>query len=371
MKGNSSMNHSVDKIVDKKQMKEIFEKRFSSLVAFIKTDDISIQVVSFKYEDNLITITLPRHVMNFDNAIIYVRDREKIIASHVSLQMAGEDNSFVFEPRDVMICDVPRKENRNKIENKNSAASVNIYVSNIISDFIIDESFIASRKRVDFIKNVLLQKISLENALLKIVLLNEIHNDERMKYFRTERKPYFYEDLKDVHDNEKLKNNSDLKRYAFSIYPSDPALEDKKIISEISVPLLYKFMLPFGYMKVTSQAKLTDTDFTTVRKFGMSVSTLFTNDKNLIKNSEERIAVTDLSMHGLGIVFKDKRLIKHFKDDSLIVFTVFLPEEKQATILCLVKNISLVQNYIYRVGCEIINIESIGEVHYSEYLEKL
>ena len=39
--------------------------------------------------------------------------------------------------------------------------------------------------------------------------------------------------------------------------------------------------------------------------------------------------------------------------------------------LCEVKNIALIKNYVYRIGCEINNIESLGEVYYSEYLESL
>jgi len=366
------MNHNADKITDRNAIKEIFEERLPLLEVFVKIKDVSLPVESFKYENDCVTISIHQHGIVTDNVIIYARNNETIIASHASLKMKKDDNTYVFEPSDVIIFDVNRKEERCIVENRNiNTATAPIYISNIISDFLINESFTASRKRVDFIKEVIMEKISLDNILIKITLLNELHNDERMKFFMTERKSYFFKNLKDVSDSEKLKTDPDLKRYALSIYPSDPTLEDMKIISEISVPLLYKFMLPFGYIKAVSKSELTDNDFTVIRKFGMSVSTLFTNDKSLIKNSDEKITVIDLSNHGLGIVFKDKRMIKHFKDNCLIVFTVFLPEEKQATMLCVVRNISLIRNFIYRVGCEILNIESIGEVNYSEYLERL
>ncbi len=365
------MNHNANTVFDKKSIKEIFENRLALLKVFVKINGISIPIKSFKYENDCVTISINQHEIEADKIIIYAQNNEKVIASHANLKVKNDDNTYVFEPCDIIIFDANRKEERSivGIRNLNTVTSP-IYITNMISDFLINESFMASRKRVDFIKEVLMKKISLDNALTKITLLNELHNDERMKFFMTERKPYFFNNLKDVFDSEKLKTDPDLKRYAFSIYPSDPTLEDMKIISEISVPLLYKFMLPFGYIKATSQTALTDSDFTMIRKFGMSVSTLFSNDKNLIKSSDEKIAVIDLSIHGLGIVFKEKRMIKHFKDNSLIVFTVFLPEEKQATMLCIVRNISLIRNFIYRVGCEILNIESIGEVNYSEYLER-
>ncbi len=366
------MNHNADKIIDKELIKVIFEERLPLLKVFVKIKDISIPVESFKYENDCVIISIHQHGIDTDNVIIYARNNERIIASHANLKRKNNDNTYIFEPSDVIIFDANRKEERSIVENRNiSTSTSSIYISNIISDFLINESFTASRRRVDFIKEAIIEKISLENILIKITLLNELHNDERMKFFMSERKPYFFKNLKDVFNSEKLKTDPELKRYALSIYPSDSTLEDMKIVSEISVPLLYKFMLPFGYIKAVSQEALTDNDFTVIRKFGMSVSTLFSNEKSLIKNSEEKIAVIDLSNHGLGIIFKDKRMIKHFKDNCLIIFTVFLPEEKQTTMLCIVRNISLIQNFIYRVGCEILNIESIGEVNYSEYLERL
>jgi hypothetical protein len=60
-----------------------------------------------------------------------------------------------------------------------------------------------------------------------------------------------------------------------------------------------------------------------------------------------------------------------FKENSLLIFTIFLPGKKQATMLCEVRNISLIKNYVYRIGCEILNIEAMGEVNYSGYLDRI
>ena len=127
-------------------------------------------------------------------------------------------------------------------------------------------------------------------------------------------------------------------------------------------------MLPFGYVQVNSAAPLGDDDYSSLKKTGMSISTIFTNDKRIITPSDDKILVADLSLHGLGIFFKDKPLIKHFKENHNVLFTVCLPENKQSTVLCSVKNISIISNSIYRVGCEIINIDPIGEVNYGEFL---
>src|SRR5208282_5534629 len=98
---------------------------------------------------------------------------------------------------------------------------------------------------------------------------------------------------------------------------------DRGYISEIAVPFLYKFMMPCGYFQVNSKKALTEEDFSALKKAGMNISTVFSNDPKFIKSSEDRIVITDLSMTGLGIIFREKTLIKHFRDNSLILFTVF------------------------------------------------
>jgi hypothetical protein len=96
---------------------------------------------------------------------------------------------------------------------------------------------------------------------------------------------------------------------------------------------------------------------------------IFSNNTTIIKSAGDILLVGDLSMKGLSIVFREKPLIKHFKDNSTILFDLFLPENMKATVLASVKNISLADGNIYRIGCQILNMDSIGEVNYSGYIE--
>ena len=152
------------------------------------------------------------------------------------------------------------------------------------------------------------------------------------------------------------------------IYPEEREA-NRRMVSEIAVPFLYRYMLPFGYLRVNGVNPLSDEDYSFLKKNGMSISTFFTNDTSIIKSSTDRVVVTDLSMTGLGVVFRERVLIKHFREESLIIFTVFLPDKKTAVLMCQVKNITILKNAVYRVGCVILNFDAIGEVNYSEYLE--
>jgi len=357
------------KITDKQLIYETFETRFKAGKIFIKTTDLNIQVESFTFGNGLISITIPEVDASLGSVIFYIRDNAEVVFSHAVLKSRNEQNTLVYEPQDVQILQIPRKEERKSVERENKSGTPAIYISNIISDFTIHECFNLARKKVDLIKDELLKKLHTAYSNSDIAFINDKMNDPRMLYFKHKRKPYFIRNISDIDDEKKLKEDEDLKYYRTYIIPKDQIMQKSKNISEICVPLLYKMMMPFGYVKSSSPKEFTEEDFSVIRKFGMSASTVYTNDRQIIVSSDNNIAVTDLSMSGLGIFFKEKVLIKHFKENSLIVFTVFLPDKKQATMLCEVRNIALIKNYVYRIGCEILNIEALGEVYYSEYLE--
>jgi seryl-tRNA(Sec) selenium transferase len=48
---------------------------------------------------------------------------------------------------------------------------------------------------------------------------------------------------------------------------------------------------------------------------------------------------------------------------------VYFPDSRKASILAVVRHISLVNGTMYKVGTEIVNIDPIGEVHYSDYID--
>lgn len=357
------------KITDKKVIYETFRTRFKKGRIFIKTTELNIQAEAFSFEDGVITVAAPDADYKLNSVIFYIRDNDEVVFSHAVLKFKNDNGMPVYEPLDIQILKIPRKEERKNVAAVDTSGKVPLYVSNIISDFIIHECLELSKRKVDLVRDELLKKLQKIYPDSNIVFINDKANDPRMAYFKDKRKPYFIKKISDIDDPGKLKSDEELNYFKTSIFPKETQVHQSKMSSEISVPLLYKMMMPFGYVKSASFKGFNDEDYSVIRKFGMSASTVYTNDKQIITSSDDKIAVTDLSMSGLGIFFKEKVLIKHFKEKSLIIFSIFMPDKKQATMLCAVRNISLIKNYIYRIGCEILNIEALGEVYYSEYLE--
>lgn len=358
----------IKKITDRKLFQSIFLKLFLGKNVLLKTDSETIPVQFMNYEAGIATLKIPSgHDLSGRN-IVFIERSKDIVFSHMQLKESKGADNYEFDIIDIQLMEYVKNEESSKISNEVRAEPriPQIYLSNLISDFSLSECLKNSVRRVEYLRQEILKKLNLMYPFASVTFIHDKKPNPRMDFFQIERRPYFFPELKSIETNP---DNKDHAHYMTNIYPRDLSITDNNLNSEICVPLLYKLMLPFGYIQVNSQKPLTEKDYSAIRKLGMSTSVLFTNDPVIIKSADDIISISDISQNGLGIIFKDKPLIKHFKDNSTILFNVFFPDNKKATLLAIVRHISLVENKIYRVGTEIMNIDPIGEVHYTDYIE--
>lgn len=355
------MNPEVKKITDRNIMYEYLKKLFTRKPVFLKTKDLNIETVSFVFNEDGVMFTLAQPVAE-DNISLYIRNgNELLLARAMIVSRSGSEHKCTVS--EMLVMNVPRKEER-----ANAAVTSeggNVFISNIISDFTLKENFEDNKRKITALKDDLEEKLGAKYEKARIYSVSEQKNDLRMTYFLKERKPYFIKDI-----THRCEDDPQYKYYVDTIYPEERET-NRKIVSEIAVPFLYRYMMPFGYLRVNGSKPLTDEDYSSLKKTGMSISTFFTNDKTIIRSSDDRIIVTDISMTGLGVVFRERIFIKHFREESLIIFTVYMPGSRTAVVMCEVKNITILKNGIYRVGCSILNFDAIGEVNYSDYLESM
>lgn len=353
------MNPEVKRITERNIMYDYLKRLFIRRQVFLKTKELNIETSSFVFNEDGVAFTVSQSVPD-ESISLYIRNGNELIIARVVLTgRTGEEYKCTVS--DMLIMNIPRKEDRVNAAVNNAAGRA--YISNIISDFTLKENFEDNKRKILALKDDLEEKLGKKYDRVKIYSISDQKLDDRMKYFMEERKPYFIRDV-----TQRTEDDPQYRYYIKNIYPAQHEA-DRKMISEIAVPFLYRYMMPFGYLRVNGTKALADEDFSSLKKYGMSISTFFTNDTSIIRSSDDRVAITDLSMTGLGIIFKDRVLIKHFREDSLVIFTVFLPGNRTSTVMCQVKNITILKNGVYRTGCSIVNFDAIGEVNYSEYLE--
>jgi hypothetical protein len=115
---------------------------------------------------------------------------------------------------------------------------------------------------------------------------------------------------------------------------------------------------------------LSSSTLSLAKNFAVTIDELLNKEK-IFPKSEEKLIIANMSKNGLGIVFKEKKHIRYFKENNLVYFDILLPGKKIASILALVRNITIFENTIIKVGCSIEEIDALSEVNYDEFLESL
>ena len=354
-------SESVKHITDRNSLSELYSSLFIGRDVFLKSDGINIKVNFIKFSNGKIYLDIPVENYNVKRTAIYTRNKEEIAYSHI-IPSGMDEKYYIFETEGSQIFFAPRKEKRVEVDALPGKKTV---ISQLISNFVIKESLMQNHARVDWLRDEISGKIAAKYNHVKIFFLGDKNTDARMCWIMDDRESIFIPDLNS--ENEDGTSGTDLTSYMQNIYYLDNELADGKMVSEISVPLLYKMMMPFGYIQVNHGSPLTEENLFMIKRLGLAYSESISKDTTLFSPSQDTITISDLSLNGLGIIFREKSLAKHFREDALVIFTAYMPENTHASILCRVANITLTDKW-YRVGCRIESIDSEGEVHYKNFL---
>ncbi len=355
-------SESVKHITDRNSLSDLYSSLFIGKDVFLKSDGINIKVNFVKFSNGKIYLDIPVENYDVKRTAIYTRNMEEVAYSHI-IPTGMDEKLYVFETEGSQIFFAPRKEKRVRLEAVPGKKTV---ISQLISNFVIKESLLQNQARVDWLRHEISGKITAKYSHTKIFFLGDKNTDTRMCWIMDDRESIFIRDVNS--DREAEENETDKTSYMQNIFYHDNELVDGKMVSEISVPLLYKMMMPFGYIQVNHESPLTEENLFIIKRLGLAYSESISKDTTLFSPSEDTITISDLSLNGLGMFFKEKSLAKHFKEDALIIFTAYLPDNKRASILCRVANISLNDKW-YRIGCSIESIDSEGEIHYGNFLQ--
>jgi hypothetical protein len=352
-------------ITDKGQFEAVFYKYFMNNEAFLRTKSGNLKITFFGYSEGLVAFKIPFLKHMFENCLVYTRKNEFVIYASLKIAEKQEENLYLFFPIKLQIISSARKEDRQSIDAAGSGKKI-LYVSRLISDFIIENSLAMSLKQVDRVKEIIRFDLEKYFQHLKIYLMNEGMSDVRMKHFRDHITPLF---IPSINDTKNPKYEKVTRFYINEIYARDYFLKNRQqFISEIAVPVLYRAKIPYGYVQVNNTTPFTESALTVIKRSAIIIEELFTKEK-VFPQTEERLLVSDVSKRGIGIVFKERRFVRYFKEGSLVFFDLILPDKKKASVLATVRHIALMENKIIKVGCEIKELDAISEAHYDEFLQ--
>lgn len=359
------MSEQIQTITDKNQLQEIFYKHFIDGDIYLKTKNGDLKIKFLGYSSDQVAFKIP-HVKNlFGNCLIYTRRGNTIFYVQLKFQEKQEDESFVFYPLKMQLISQERREDRKSISTEGAGKQI-VYITNIISDFIIENTLSMEARKVDRIKEALKTDIEKHFPHIRIFFFNEGASDPRMKHFANMNGPIFIADInRKPSDREMAGYNN----FMSNVYSKDYHLQNRKqLISEVSVPFLFRGKIPYGYIQVNNTTVMPESVLSIVKKLALGADELIQKSK-LFPVSDAKLLVSDISRNGLGVVFKDRMFIRYFKERCQVFFDLMLPDAKKANIHAEVRNIILMENKIIKIGCEIKEMDALSEVNYEEFLE--
>jgi len=353
----------IKSITNIEQFPKIFSKYFQKNVYF-KTRAQNIHVTFAGYKDGIVEIRSKSTIREVGQCHIYVRFQENVISTQLKLVKKGGQDVYYFRPLKIQVLKLRRSEDRKKLTDPESKTGEVLYVTEIISDFKIIEQLKYESKKVSAIRENSIIKHTGRFEKIKMFELSDGHFDPRMKYFYDTIEPIYIKNRNNPPSNE-------LETYYNNfVIPADTELSNAHYLtSEVTVPLLIKAMIPFGYIQINNSSELTRPEFMEIRKLATSLSEVFIRN-NIFKISDDQVFLSDISKSGFGLRFKERVLIRNFKQGSLMYCSLYFPENTKAQILVEVKYINILENSLIKVGCEVKNIDALGEVYRDEFIEK-
>jgi hypothetical protein len=356
------MSEVITTISDSGQFEEIFNKFFLQRDVYIKTKSGDLHIQFLGYNNGNVAFRIPRVKSVPDAIVVLTRISDNTIYASLKLLERNQD-TFIFLPLKFQIISEKRREERTNLE-KPDGKNV-LFVTNLISDLMIQNSLDSNEKKVRAVKDKISEDLKGKFDRIRAVFFNESRIDVRMKHFMDSWNPIFIKDRGGVISDSEKKEFS---LYISEIYSKDYKLSSQKeLISEVSVPIIYKNMVPYGYIQVNNAKPMNDNHLKAIKRFAVMIN------EHLMKSSifepaKDKFIVTDVSKSGLGIVFKDRRLLRFFMKDSHVFLELNLPDSNKAVMVVIVRNTIFNEGGTIKVGLEIKNIDAISEVNYDELL---
>lgn len=359
------MAETIKTISDASQFEELFKQYFIGTEVYLKTKSGDIIIQFLGYHDGNVAFRIPRVKNVPDTIVVYTRNKVSII--YLSLKvLENNEDTFIFTPLKFQIITEQRKGERTEFE---TAENKNIfYISNIISEGILKTSLDGNEKKVNLVRDMITQDMKGKFERLKIVFSNETTIDVRMKHFMKHSAPLYVQDMS---NRTPSKEDVDFNYYINEIHARDFKLSGQsEFISEVSVPIIYKNSIPYGYIQVNNTKPMTDGHLAVIKKISLMVNEFFLKEKIFVP-IQDKFLVANISNNGLAIVFKDRRQLRYFIQNSYVVIDMMLPDVDNITLGVIVNNTVFNENGIIKIGLEIVNIDEVGKVKFEKFLQRM
>jgi len=351
-------------VTDKKQFEFLLSNFFNGNSVFIKTSSGNINLQFLGYSEGNAAFRIP-HVKSIpDNVVVYVRHGHNNIYLSMKFIERSED-TFLFIPIKFQIISESRKEDRKLVQVEGGGKSI-IYVNNLVTEYMLHRELSTAEKKIDKVKEVAEFELKKKFEYVKILFSYEAKTDSRFKFILANSRALYVPNL---NEDPLPELEDDFNHYINNIYRTDLNVSSRnQFISEITAPVMYNEVIPYGYVQVNGSQPFTEGILEVCKRMTIVVDQLLKKN-HLLTPLADKFLISDLSAGGVGFVFKEKRLIRYFQEGSKVSFEIMLPTRKKAVMGAIVRNITFMENNIIKIGVEIDKMSDTCRENYMEYVE--
>lgn len=360
------MADQIKTVTDKEQFPMLFKNFFKDKKVHLKTSSGGLLIQFLGYHGDNVAFRIPGVKNVPENVLIFTRHDKTTI--YTSLKTLDQDvDTFTFLPLKFQIISVFRNENRNLVEVGENGKNV-ILITNLISDSDVKSALSIHSKKVDKIREIVLFDLQKQFEKINIVFLDQIKNDTRLKFFSEGNKQIAIYDL-NVEPDEK--NITQYNHYINEIYSKDVQLTRlNQYVSEVTAPIVCRNFIIYGYLQLNNMTPMREGHLAVAKRFAIVINELMKKHEMFLIN-KSKFLVSDISKSGIGIVFKDKSLIRLFREESIVSFESIFPTQKKVIMSARVKNINFSNNGMIKVGCKIEGMDDTSQRNFDEYIDKI
>ncbi len=293
------------------------------------------------------------------------RPQKRILAFHhqgrqyrVSCKLIAADGGIEsLQPIDLAMTDSPREFER-------FVVSSEFKVSGITSLQEIGEVVKLNHRAITSLKEALEQQLSGKFAAVNIHIYSGGIINRRLEFLSALPRVIFYNKGQPPKSSDYFPHDD----FENKIFGHDRNIMPD-IQSEITVPIVYKGKLPFGYVQVNSLKPLSEGVVRAIKKLAINLEYKI---RKLPAAWEVNIDgnIIDLSAVGLSFDFAVRDHAKHFHPQKSVFLNMTMPGEKPIQALAEVKHQDFVSGKNW-VGLAFHNMDALSEIALEDVLDKL
>jgi hypothetical protein len=357
------MQQTCKTIADESQYEKVFSTYYQGRDLVVRDGDGTIQARFHSFKKGFIILSIAGPFETSRQCIIYAKIEETIISTRITLHKQISPELYAFIPGMVQI---HSPLNEGPCVPDEPAPPAAILAVELLSETSIIEILNQQKRTLDNLKAQISERLSGSFDFVRIRFINESTIDARMNYFGDTIEPIIIDDVSGKYEQ----GDGEMVRiYRDQIYPADREMQTGQYQSEISVPILYRALFPFGYIQVNKREAVIDEKArSAVRKIGASVSNQFVSNR-IFTPREESFSVENITKESLDIILTDRKHVKLFKERDRLLCTIVLQGTQRVLMMVRVGAVEFTSGNGARVSCCIKSIDALGEVYLDEYTE--